>query len=159
MQIIRISSKEKTHSWNRFYLLNIKKKKKSSCGNQEQKELRTGFAAYIPHNWKRSTLDPCLKGRSNSKTNNSTFCPGLPTQDNMSCSHTSYVILILVRVWELLVSKELLSPEYSQNHPNLLSVTTHCVLKHFQWWGLTASVAVQPSFGQQDSQMAVAYTG
>lgn len=28
MQIIRISSKEKTHSWNRFYLLNIKKKKK-----------------------------------------------------------------------------------------------------------------------------------
>lgn len=27
MQIIGVSSKEKTHSWNRFYLLNIKKKK------------------------------------------------------------------------------------------------------------------------------------
>lgn len=49
------------------------------------------------------------------------------------------MILILVRVWELLVSKEVLSPEYSQNHPNLLWVTTHCVLKHLQWWGLTAS--------------------
>lgn len=39
MQIIRISSKENTHSWDRFYLLNIKKKKKILVATKNRNSL------------------------------------------------------------------------------------------------------------------------
>lgn len=52
-------------------------------GNQEQNELRTGFAGYCLHNSKRIPWQTCLKCSSNPKTSDSNFCPSLPTPDKL----------------------------------------------------------------------------
>lgn len=109
-----------------------------TCDNEEQNQLRTGFAECSPYNWKRSTWDTCLNGSSNPKTND--FFLSLPTQNDIWIFYKLPMWSWFTSEFENCWSQKWFSAlTVCECHPSVLWVITQSMFKHLQSQGFMAS--------------------